>query len=100
VSYLPQKQILVALEGPWCHYCGQVGLLESLTIDHVVPVSRGGLSRMSNLVLACVLCNRIKGSFWPWCDCAKCTRSVHRHVSMHGPAVRSRGAGAYRTSSW
>ena len=43
-----------------CVYCGaEVGPFE---IDHRVPIALGGTNRMGNLVLACVDCNRRKGS--------------------------------------
>lgn len=43
-----------------CIYCGARGV--PLNIDHVVPRSRGGSNRVSNLVIACVPCNQAKGS--------------------------------------
>lgn len=40
-----------------CHYCGaQVGA-RSLTMDHVVPIIRGGRSTRGNVVPACKACN-------------------------------------------
>jgi 5-methylcytosine-specific restriction endonuclease McrA len=43
-----------------CVYCGAAGV--PLNVDHVVPRSRGGSDRVSNLVLACVPCNQAKGN--------------------------------------
>ncbi|WP_372504371.1 RNA-guided endonuclease IscB [Streptomyces spinosisporus] len=43
-----------------CSYCGVTGV--RLNIEHLRPRSRGGSSRISNLVLACVPCNRRKGT--------------------------------------
>src|SRR6266487_6239610 len=42
-----------------CAYCGASGL--PLEIDHIVPRSRGGSNRSSNLTLACHPCNQHKG---------------------------------------
>ena len=42
-----------------CQYCG--GVRGSLTIDHVVPRSRGGPSSWENIVTCCAPCNRRKG---------------------------------------
>jgi hypothetical protein len=42
-----------------CRYCGAGGLLER---DHRVPMSRGGLNRISNIVPACRRCNSVKAS--------------------------------------
>jgi 5-methylcytosine-specific restriction endonuclease McrA len=43
-----------------CAYCGATGL--PLQIEHIVPRSRGGTDRVSNLTLACVTCNQAKGT--------------------------------------
>jgi hypothetical protein len=43
-----------------CAYCDATGV--ALNIDHVRPRSRGGSSRISNLVLACIPCNKAKGN--------------------------------------
>ena len=42
-----------------CQYCG--GVRGSLTIDHVIPRSRGGPSSWENIVTCCAPCNRRKG---------------------------------------
>lgn len=43
-----------------CHYCGKRVGAAALTMDHVVPVARGGRSVKGNLVPACTACNRAK----------------------------------------
>jgi len=43
-----------------CQYCGAQPGPEELTVDHVLPRSRGGLSTWENCVLACVKCNARK----------------------------------------
>ena len=48
-----------------CQYCGAQPGPEELTIDHVAPRSRGGLSSWENCVLACVVCNRRKADRSP-----------------------------------
>lgn len=45
-----------------CQYCGKVPKKEELTIDHVVPRSKGGKTTWENVVLACIKCNMKKGS--------------------------------------
>lgn len=42
-----------------CAYCGKRG---DMTIDHVLPLSRGGRHCVANLVPACLRCNLSKGS--------------------------------------
>ncbi|PSO57760.1 MAG: HNH endonuclease [Cyanobacteria bacterium QS_7_48_42] len=46
-----------------CQYCDYRG--EQLTLDHVIPRSRGGKDHWDNLVSACVRCNVKKGSRTP-----------------------------------
>jgi len=48
-----------------CQYCGIQPGTEELTIDHVLPRSRGGTSRWDNCVLACVACNHRKANRTP-----------------------------------
>lgn len=54
-----------ARDGHACQYCGDSPGLEKLTLDHVVPVSRGGPSAWENVVTACVPCNRRKADRTP-----------------------------------
>jgi 5-methylcytosine-specific restriction endonuclease McrA len=42
-----------------CQYCGRYG--HDLTIDHIVPRSKGGAHTWDNLVSACKACNHRKG---------------------------------------
>ena len=48
--------------GGMCAYCGMPLSVRDMTMDHVVPKSRGGESRVSNLVASCSRCNRLKGA--------------------------------------
>jgi len=45
-----------------CQYCGS---RSNLTVDHVVPRSKGGPSSWENIVASCAPCNRRKGSALP-----------------------------------
>lgn len=49
-----------------CHYCGKVVGAASLTMDHVVPLIRGGRSNKGNLVPACKECNAGKKHGLAW----------------------------------
>lgn len=40
-----------------CAYCGAIN---NLTLDHIVPISKGGISRRNNVVVACLSCNSSK----------------------------------------
>lgn len=50
---------------PHCNWCGVALREETATIDHVVPLARGGLDNANNWVLACAPCNHGRGSAMP-----------------------------------
>lgn len=66
---VPYKEIpltrrnILHRDGQSCQYCGYAG--DDLTLDHVVPRSRGGEDTWENIVTACVRCNVKKGSRTP-----------------------------------
>ncbi len=53
------RRALFARDGWRCVYCGEGG---RLTLDHVVPRSRGGSSAWENVVTSCAPCNLRKGN--------------------------------------
>ena len=65
---VPYKRILLSRKNVLrrdrfrCQYCGN---RDDLTIDHVMPRSRGGRDTWENLVAACVKCNSRKGNKTP-----------------------------------
>lgn len=49
-----------------CQYCGvQMKRADEITIDHIVPRSKGGVSSWTNCVLACLPCNKRKANKTP-----------------------------------
>jgi len=48
-----------------CHYCGRETPPTELTMDHIVPLSRGGVSSKGNLVPTCKSCNNMKKTLLP-----------------------------------
>lgn len=56
---------LQQLQAGVCHYCGKRVGADALTMDHVVPVSRGGTSTKGNVVPACAACNKTKRYLTP-----------------------------------
>ncbi len=48
-----------------CHYCGRKIAPRQLTMDHIVPISRGGHSTRGNAVTACKECNNKKKQLLP-----------------------------------
>jgi 5-methylcytosine-specific restriction protein A len=51
---------LTQLNRGHCHYCERKFAPGKLTMDHVVPLARGGSSTKGNIVPACRECNRDK----------------------------------------
>lgn len=45
-----------------CQYCGEKHKHSSLTIDHVIPTSKGGKNKWDNVVSCCLTCNNLKGN--------------------------------------
>jgi len=65
---VPYRRIVISRknilrrDGFRCQYCGQ---RDNLTVDHVLPKSRGGRHVWQNLVAACITCNNKKGNRTP-----------------------------------
>lgn len=68
---LPKQQVrfnrrnLFARDGNRCQYCGRGFPTSELSLDHVVPRSRGGEASWENIVCCCVKCNVRKGGRTP-----------------------------------
>ncbi len=56
------RRAILARDGFRCQYCGSP---RQLTLDHVIPVSRGGTSTWENVVTSCAPCNVKKGASLP-----------------------------------
>lgn len=48
-----------------CYYCQQIVTFKELTMDHLVPLTRGGRSTRDNLVPSCKACNTLKKNMLP-----------------------------------
>ena len=48
-----------------CYYCHKHFSAEELTMDHIVPVARGGKSTRGNIVVCCKECNNRKKYLTP-----------------------------------
>lgn len=56
------RQRIFTRDGHTCTYCGSK---KNLTIDHIIPKSRGGKNTWTNMVTCCSGCNRYKGDKTP-----------------------------------
>ena len=72
------RKAVLARDSWTCQYCGT--RKPGLTVDHVIPRSRGGKSVWENIVASCATCNRRKGSHLP------------REIKMH-PHTKPRAPG-------
>jgi 5-methylcytosine-specific restriction endonuclease McrA len=62
MSHRPSRNMIHKRDQHICQYCGAK---ENLTVDHVLPSSRGGRDEWENLVCCCTSCNMKKGNKTP-----------------------------------
>jgi 5-methylcytosine-specific restriction endonuclease McrA len=56
-AYQRTRKAVLAASGGHCAYCGGA----ATTVDHLLPLARGGTSDASNLVACCSSCNSARG---------------------------------------
>lgn len=61
----PSKRAVFVRDQFACQYCGVRVSMKTGTRDHVMPLSRGGLDALGNVVTACRFCNTRKGARTP-----------------------------------
>lgn len=66
-----------------CHWCGQAVPARELTMDHIVPIARGGKSIKSNVVPCCKTCNNKKKQLLPM-EWEAYLDSLHHHKQGEG----------------
>lgn len=74
------RRAVFARDGWACQYCGN---RSNLTVDHVIPRSKGGSSTWENIVASCAPCNRRKGNMLP----AQARMHPQRKPRTPGPHV-------------
>lgn len=55
---------LLAETGGCCMYCGRPLSVTMATIDHIIPLSRGGYTEDENLTVCCEPCNTLKEALY------------------------------------
>jgi 5-methylcytosine-specific restriction endonuclease McrA len=88
------RKAVLARDGWTCQYCGSSK--HSLTVDHVVPRSRGGESVWENIVASCAPCNRKKGNRLP----QEIRMHPKRRPRPPGPTVFIRIAAPRTPQTW
>ncbi len=74
------RRAVFARDGWACQYCGKSS---ALTVDHVIPRSKGGSSSWENIVASCAPCNRRKADRLP----AQVNMHPRRPPRIPGPYV-------------
>lgn len=87
------RRAVLARDSWTCQYCGTRA---HLTVDHIVPRSRGGKSIWENIVTSCASCNRRKGNRLP--DGAG--MKLRRKPKPPSPTVFIRVAAPVIPSAW
>lgn len=64
-STSPNKKNIFWRDSNVCQYCGQTFHVKELTVDHILPKSRGGKNTWLNLTTSCMKCNQKKGAKTP-----------------------------------
>lgn len=66
-----------------CYYCGRIFSPKELTMDHKIPLSRGGMSEKINIVPACKDCNSKKKFLLPaeWDEYMQSLKSGSEEIS-------------------
>lgn len=91
---LSRKNILLR-DRHTCQYCDQLFSPIELTLDHVIPRSRGGKSSWENLVTCCRRCNNCKGDRLPE-EANMILQRRPRPFSLHTSRSLMRQLGSYQ----
>ena len=65
VALYPTRANILWRDSYTCQYCKKTGTSRTLTLDHIIPKSRGGDKGWLNIVTACERCNQRKGDKTP-----------------------------------
>jgi len=78
-----QKKVLFNRDSWKCQYCGIDLCYTGITVDHVHPASRGGLTTWKNCVAACKKCNSNKGNKTPEEAGMRLLRQPSEPIALH-----------------
>ncbi len=60
-----EKRHIYDRQNGLCAYCGQHRNIKYMTVDHIMPLSKGGTDDVENLQCTCKMCNRLKSDMLP-----------------------------------
>lgn len=60
-----ERKIIYDKANGCCELCGKKLKFENMTIDHVMPLSMGGVDELDNLQASCLACNQFKSNILP-----------------------------------
>ena len=91
-SYKLSKKNILIRDRYVCQYCSGIFSERTLTLDHVIPKSKGGSSRWENLVAACKKCNSKKADKTPEEACMRLlSKPTKLTVHTHTTILRNKG---------
>lgn len=61
MGFLKFAEMVAPYYGKNCIYCSEILTTETISLDHIVPLKRGGSTSSLNLTCICKKCNRRKG---------------------------------------
>lgn len=70
-----------------CHWCGRPVNAKELTMDHIIPLARGGKTTRGNVVAACKSCNTLKKQLLPM-EWESYLKSLRNHDKGEGDEQR------------
>ena len=85
------KRNILARDENTCQYCNTKG--SKLTIDHIIPASRGGKSTWENCVAACKKCNNVKDNKTPREARMRLIKQPHQPTIMEFLLAKMRSLG-------
>jgi hypothetical protein len=77
-SYVKEKKQLLKRDGWNCFYCG-LPLKDDVSLEHLIPLTQGGLNILSNMVLAHEKCNM---ELWNKTICQKVEVAITKRIKM------------------
>lgn len=82
------KRKIIKKSDERCAHCGKPISVKTMTVEHVIPISKGGTNELENLVALCECCNKeksnkvVNASYYPWLR-VEHSDSIHSEISRY-----------------